>query len=298
MTTYEVAIVGGGPAGLQCALVLGRARRSVVVLDKGQPRNLPARESHGFLSRDGIGPAQLLEEARAQLAQYDGVTFYAASVSDAEITGDGFVAVTDDGERVHARRLVLATGMRDKLPEIEGLDRCWGLSAFVCPYCDGWEVRDRPIAVWGNTRSGVGLAQELFQWSHDIVVCADVATPISDDDRDWLARNSVQVKQAPIRRLRERDGLLQRIEFEDGDSVERNALFMNVNLMQCCGLAETLGCRLTERGHVDVDGEYRTNVPGVYAIGDAVTHLHQIAFAAASGARAAIALNNELTGIA
>ncbi len=205
---------------------------------------------------------------------------------------------TENGERVHASRLVIATGMRDKLPEIDGLDGCWGRSAFVCPYCDGWEVRDRPIAVWGNTRSGVGLARELFQWSRDIVVCADVATPITEDDREWLSVNGIRVKQSPIRRLHARDGSLQDIEFDDGESLAREALFLNTTLMQCCDLAETLGCRLTERGHIDVDVEYHTSIPGVYAVGDAVNHLHQIAFAVASGARAAIALNNELTGIA
>ncbi|HET9028585.1 MAG TPA: NAD(P)/FAD-dependent oxidoreductase [Candidatus Aquilonibacter sp.] len=293
---YDVAIVGGGPAGLQCALLLARARRSVALFDGGEPRNATVREAHGFFSRDAIAPADLLSIGREQLQQYD-VRFFSASVVDAKEHGDGFRVTCGDGTSVDVTRMVVATGMRDKLPEIAGLTECWGISAFVCPYCDGWEVRDEPIAVWGNTRSGVELAQELYQWSHDIIVCADVSTPISQPEREWLDRCGVRVA-GPIARLDHRNGTLAAIVLDDGTRLTRSALFMSVGLRQTCDLAERVGCRLTERGHIDVDGEYRTSIAGIYAVGDAVTHMHQIVFAAASGARAAIAINNELTGIA
>jgi thioredoxin reductase len=294
MQECDVAIAGAGPAGLQCALVLGRARRRVVVFDSGKPRNAPADQTHGMLSRDGLKPSEMLRLAREQLAPYD-VEVRHASVDDAALADDGFALRTSDGE-LRARRLVIATGMRDELPHIEGLnDQTWGSSVFVCPYCDGWEVRDRPIAAFGNTRSGVGLARELYQWSRDIVVCSDMKTTIAPDERAWLERTKVRVIESPIARLIADGGRLRRIEFESGEGIDREALFLSVQLVQASGLAARIGCNITTRGHIDVDAEYRTNVPGCYAIGDAVTTLHQVIFAAASGARAAIALNNELT---
>ena len=298
MRTCDVAVVGGGPAGLQCALLLARARRRVVVIDGGEPRNGTVREAHGFFTRDHISPIDLLEEGRRQLVRYDGASVERAVVETISGDIDGGFVVKSPGFELHAARVVLATGMRDRLPEIDGLNACWGLSAFVCPYCDGWEVRDRPIAVWGNTRSGVGLAQELYQWSKDIVVCSAVDTPIPDLERDWARERGIEIVEAPIRSLENRDGMLTHIRFDDRAPLAREALFLSVTLSQACDLPEALGCRLTERGHVDVDREYRTSVAGVYAVGDTVTHMHQIVFAAASGARAAIALNNELLGIA
>jgi thioredoxin reductase len=295
MDECEVAVVGAGPAGLSAALILGRARRHAVVFDGGEKRNASAREMHGFLSRDGMPPDELLAIARRQLAPYD-VDIRAARVHEASGERDRFILRTERGD-LRARRLLLATGMRDKLPEIEGLAPLWGKSVFVCPYCDGWEVRDRPLAAFGSTRSGVDLARELVQWSADLLVCSDLHTPLPDDDRTWLSRRGVRLKESPIRRLHGRDGKLERIEFEDGESIEREALFLSIGLAQCCDLPERMGCRITERGHIDVNAEYRTSVPGCYAAGDAVTHLHQVVFAAASGARAAIALNNDLLGI-
>lgn len=292
MTACDVAIVGAGPAGLQCALVLGRARRRVILFDGGPPRNAPAREMHGVLSRDGTSPDEMRRLGREQLRPYD-VEIRESRVLDAQPHDGGFILRSEGGD-VHARRLVLATGMRDQLPEIDGLDALWGTSVFVCPYCDGWEVRDRPIAAFGNTRSGTGLARELYQWSRDIVICSDMRTVIAPDERAWLRESKVRLKESPIRRLHGSGGQLQRIEFEDGESIEREALFLSVALVQCCDLAASMGCTITERGHIDVDREFRTSIPGCYAIGDAVTHLHQVIFAAASGAHAAIAINDEL----
>lgn len=296
MAQYEVAIVGGGPAGLQCALLLGRARRSVILIDRGEPRNADVIETHGFLTRDGATPADLFACAREQLRRYPNVAFQTSEAQSARPSeSDSFELEIQNGERIVASRVLIATGMRDRLPEIPELRECWGKSAFVCPYCDGWEVRDAPIAVWGNTRSGTSLARELYQWSRDILVCSGLTTPITPDEREWLDANGVRVKEGSIARLHHDAGGLQAIEFDDGERVPRRALFLSVMLEQCCDLAEAMGCHLTTRGHIDVDHEYRTSVPGVYAAGDCVTHMHQIVFAAASGARAAIAINDDLT---
>ena len=292
---YDAAIVGGGAAGLSAALLLGRARRRILVFDDGRQRNRFARETHGFLSRDGVQPLELLQNAREQLERYD-VESTNATVAEIMPNGSHFGIRDASGQEIKARRLVLATGVRDTLPEIDGLQALWGQSIFTCPYCDGWEVRDRRLATFGTTRSGVQLAQELFQWSPDLLVCSDLRTKIAPSERSWLTENAIRVKESPIRRLLGNDGALQTIEFEDGETIERDALFLSVPLEQCSDLPERLGCNITVRGQIDVDNDYRTSVPGCYAVGDAVTHLHQVVFAAASGARAAIALNNDLMG--
>lgn len=293
MTKYDVVIAGGGCAGLSAALVLGRARRRVLVIDNGVPRNGSARAMHGFFSRDGADPNTILADARAQLAQYSSVECVSGLALDAERTGDGFL-VEYNGEQIASQTLIVATGVRDALPEIDGLHGLWSKSVFTCPYCDGWEVRDARLAAFGTTRSGVGLARELYQWSRDLVVCSDLCTTISPEERSWVEAQRIPVKESPIRRLLGNNGALSAIEFEDGERIERDALFLSVPLEQASGLAEALGCNMTVRGQIDVDNEYRTSVPGAYAAGDAVTHMHQVVFAAASGARAAIALNNDL----
>lgn len=295
MESYDAVIAGGGAAGLSAALVLGRARRRVLVVDRGEPRNRPAQELHGYVSCDGMSPADFLSNARKQLAPYDSVELTEGLVDDIHPNGNGFSIVTGTGT-VSARSVILATGVYDVLPDVGGLRELWGKSVFTCPYCDGWEVRDRKLAAWGTTRSGVELARELYQWSRDLLVCSDLHTPLSDDERAWMRQCDVRVKETPIRRLVSENGALSHIEFEDGETIERDALFLCVPLAQNSDLAEKLGCNLTIQGRIDVDNEYRTNVKKCYAAGDAVTHLHQIVFAAASGARAAISLNEDLMG--
>lgn len=296
MFDCEVAVIGGGPAGLQCALVLARARRRVLVFDAGEPRNSSVRQTHGLFTRDGEQPYALLQQAREQLLEYGDSLVQKRAIANVHASDGEFDLTAADGSQIRTRRLVLATGMRDDLPDIRGLESCWGTSAFVCPYCDGWEVRDRALAVWGNTRSGTDLAKELYQWSRNLLVCSETSTSISREDARWLQAHDVRVKEAAIARLIVANGMLSAVEFEDGERIPREAMFLDVTLRQASDLPERLGCRLTARGHIDVDTDNRTSVAGVYAIGDAVTHLHQVVFAAASGARAAIAINTELSG--
>lgn len=292
---WDTIVVGGGPAGLSAALVLGRARRRVLVFDDGEPRNATVRTSHGFLSRDGVNPLELLAIAREQLAPYDGVRIAQGKVDELTKTNDEFIARCTDGREYRARTAVIASGLCDNLPEIEGLPELWGKSVFTCPYCDGWEFRDKPIATLGTTRTSIELAMELYGWTHDIVVCSHLETPVSAEERAWAEASAVRVKDANIRRLHGNgNGDLHEIEFEDGERIRRDALFLSAPLRQACGLPESLGCAITTQGSIAVDPEYRTSVEGCYAAGDAVTHLHQIAISVASGARAAITLNNDL----
>lgn len=291
---YEVLAVGGGPAGLSAALVLGRACRSVIVCDDGRQRNAVAEHVHGFLSRDGTPPDELLTIARNELEQYRSVEYVNAHVDSIVATGDVFSAVASNGKTYAARRVLLATGAFDALPNIEGLRDAWGRSAFVCPYCDGWEVRDKCIAAIGPGRRAVELAQELHQWSGDLRVCLQGKEDLQQDDRRWLEATDTGVFISPVRRIHEEAGNVHFIQFADGTQERCEAVFLCAPLHPRYPLVEMLGCRVREDARIEIDSFGRTSVPGVYASGDAVATVHQVVLAAASGVTAAIAINEDL----
>jgi len=290
---FDVIIVGAGPAGLSAALILGRCRRNVLVCDAGHPRNIASRALHGYLTRDGIEPAELLRIGREQLHRYTTVQLRSDEVTNARKAGNRFEITVND-EVVSSRKLLLATGVVDHLPDIEGLKPLYGRSVFHCPYCDGWELRDQPIAIYGREDRGSGLALELTGWSRDLIVCTDGPATLSADDRKQLAGLNIPVREERIKRLEGADGLLERIVFDNGEALPRRGMFFNTGQDQRCDLAETLGCDLTDRGAVRT-GEYeRTNVPGLYVAGDASRAVQLAIVAAAEGAEAAFAINNAL----
>ncbi len=288
----DVAIVGGGPAGLSAALMLGRARRTVLLLDDGHERNLSVRESHGFLGHDGFSPRELLARARKQLDPYPTIQRLSDHVAAVDGAIERFHLQLRDGDTIKARRIIFATGMYDDLPEIDGIEDLWGKRIFVCPYCDGWEVRDKRIAVIGNTRSALELAQELWEWSRDLVVCSNKRVPVPAELKLWQAATDMQVIESHPAIIREQNNDVV-IDCADGERIKCDAIFISAPLKQHSNLPEVLGCEITERGTIKIDAEGRTTVDGCFAAGDCVTKYHQIAFAAASAARAAIAINED-----
>jgi thioredoxin reductase len=289
----DAVIVGGGPAGLSAALVLGRARRRVLVLDTGRPANAASRAVGGLLAQVGVAPTELRQAGREQLAGHPTVEVRDGEVLDAEATSDGF-AVKVDGGAVRTRALVLAHGLRYDPPALPGVKELWGRSVFHCPFCDGWEVRDLSLAVHGSGPAAARSALVLSGWSNDVLLLTDGPANL-DGKRDDLARAGVRVREEPVRELVGGAGWLKRIEFDSGPPEQRDAMFVRTYRGQPNGLAEALGSELTEGGTVVTDRDGRTGVPDLYAAGDTATeHFRSVANALGSGSRVAQAVALEL----
>jgi len=291
---WDAIVVGGGPAGLSAALLLGRARRRVLLCDSGEHRNDRAVAMHGFLTRDGIPPAELRRLARDELRAYPGVRVMDCRVVEA-VRGDAGFVVTLEGEEepLHSRRLLLATGMVDELPDLPGLDAVWGRTAWHCPYCDGYERRDQPLAVHGEGRLGVKMALEVRSWSHDLVLCTG-GSRIDAKDRRRLDELGIGVREEKLVALEQEAGELRALRFADGSALPRRGLFLAAPQRQRCELAERLGCSRTRKGMIRAGHDGGTEVPGLYVAGDASPHVQLAIVAAAQGSMAAFALNAEL----
>jgi thioredoxin reductase len=288
-----VLVIGGGPAGLSAALVLGRCRRRVLVCDAGRPRNAAAREMHGYLSRDGFAPLELLRIGREELQPY-GVEFRHVTAADVIVTAAGFDVVLETGERVGGRKVLIATGVRDHLPEIEGLEACYGVSVHHCPYCDGWEERDRVIAVVGRGRPAAGLALSLKTWTDRVMVCSNGRAHVTPAQRAQLAAHAIPIYEQRIARIEHDNGRVQRLAMRDGTELSCEAIFFSSGQSLQCNFPSKLGCELTQKGTVKTDHLGQTRVPGVYVVGDASRDVQFVIVAAAEGAKAGVAINKAL----
>ena len=274
--------------------MLGRCRRQVLLCDWGSHRNARSRAIHGYLTRDGTAPAEFLRLARAELDRYPTVEVRPALVTDARIVSGGFRVTLEGGPTLGTHKLLLATGVADELPEIEGLDPLYGTSVHHCPYCDAWEWSDQPIAAYGSGDAASGLALALTAWSADVVLFTDGPAEIGETYRDHLAEAGVPLCETPILRLEGRDGLLERVVLVDGTAVPRRALFVAAGQRQRSRLAEDLGCQFNHRGTVDTGSCEATNVPGLYVAGDASKEAQFVIVAAAEGSEAGMAIHKAL----
>lgn len=285
--TYDCAVVGGGPAGLSAALVLGRARRRTIVIDAGQPINRTVDHSHGFFTRDGAAPAELAAIGFEQLAPYD-VDVLDGTVTAARRGGGGFVLEIDGGSVVSARHVIVATGMRIDLPQLPGLADAWGKGAATCPYCHGWEVRDRPLGVLAiSAERAQHLALLLRQWSDDITVYAHGA--VIDEA---LTERGIKVEQRPVSAVEQVKGEVEALTLADGSRAECGGLFLALEPRLDAVLLRQLGVELDPTsGWPVADVAGKTSADGVWVAGNAASPMFAIAESAASGARAAMMLN-------
>lgn len=291
---HDVIIVGGGAAGLSAALLLGRARRDVCVLDKGAQRNLPAKESHSYFTRDGTPPQELVRIGREELARYATVRIVQDEATQAVASEGGFVLHLASGQQIGARKLILASGVVDVLPDIPGVRELWGGSVFHCPYCHGYESRDRPVGiVVGVDEDPILLAQLMKGWSNDLVLFTN-GRELPPNVRSELETHQVRVREERIARIDSDEDTLTAVVLEGGDRVERSALLLRPPQAPRTDLAVRLGCALTADGLIQVGPDFETSVPGVYAAGDVTRRLQQIVFAAAGGAEAAASANRKM----
>ena len=293
MSKYDVVVIGGGAAGLSAALVLSRARRTVLVVDSGTPRNGPARHMQGFLSRDGLPPGELLAAGRREVKGYGG-EFLDASVTDIVRSGSsGFWVLTSDGQRVLARRLLVATGLRDDLPDIPGLADRWARDVLHCPYCHGYEVRDMQLGVLGGSPDTVRYAQIVRQWADDVVFFAPPGM-LTAVQRSELVARAIGIVEGTVERILVEEDHLRGVEMADGRTIRRGALFVPPRFVPNNHLLLGLGCEADEAGWPAKDGTGQTSVHGVWVAGNLANPRAQVITAAGEGSAAAIAINADL----
>jgi thioredoxin reductase len=273
--------------------MLGRCRRHVLLCDTGQPRNIRSRELHGYLSRDGIAPVELLRIGREELGKY-GIELRQVAVASVARRGDRFDVGLADGQQLEARVVLLATGVHDHPPDIPGLAECYGISVHHCPYCDGWEHRDKTIGVIGHGTSPAALALSLRSWSHHVVACTHGRIRIQPNQRKQLAAHGIPLFTNPIALIEHQDGYVRAIAFADGQRVPCDAIFFSAPQSQQCELADQLGCEFTSKGTVKTDHLGNTCVEGIYVVGDASRDVQFVIVAAAEGAKAGVAINKAL----
>ncbi|MEW9110010.1 MAG: NAD(P)/FAD-dependent oxidoreductase [Cytobacillus gottheilii] len=293
----ECIIIGGGPAGLNAALVLGRARRQTVLFDNNDARNKVTHESHGFITRDGVTPKEFREAAHNDIRKYPSVKIKKETIIEVYKEENGLINVkTADGQIITSKKLIFATGLKERLPNIEGVRAFYGKSLFSCPYCDGWEQRDQPLVLISENAHAVHMAKMIYQWSKDLIICTNGNKTISDEDKLVFERKGILVREEKIARLHGTDGKLEKIIFEDGHEISRTGGFVTTELYQGNQFGASLGCALNENDGIIVDTLGKTNINGVFAAEDtSFSGPSQLIIAASEGVRAAAGVNSELT---
>jgi thioredoxin reductase len=294
MELLDCIIVGGGPAGLNAAVVLGRCRRKVLVFDTGKQRNRWSHGMHNYLTRDDILPKDFLSIAQTELDKY-GVKKLQKKIINARKTNDDLFQVYDEDGNIHySKKLLVATGLADNIPPIKGLEEMYGKSVFHCPYCDGWEVRDKKIAVYAKNKEGWELALALKAWSDEVIYFTDGKYKIKPEQKEQLDANNIQVIVKPIESFNGTGGQLEKILLKNGEVIECDAVFFVNGYTQQCNLAEAFGCEMTRKGVVVTNRLQQTNIKGLYVAGDASRDMHFVVVAAAEGAKAGVIINKEI----
>lgn len=305
---YDVVVIGGGAAGLSGALALVRARRAVLVIDNGQPRNAPAAHVHNYLSRDGSSPSELLAVGRAEVAGYGGEMVAGRVVAvkrvDSQDDRSGFHVALADGSNVHARRLLVATGVVDELPDVPGVAERWGHDVLHCPYCHGWEVRDQAIGILGTGPMTVHSALLWRQWSADVVVFQHSAPPLSAEEIEQLTARGITIIDGEVAALETHNDQLTGVRLRSGALIPRQAIVVMPRVVAHAALLGMLGLETTAweiAGHVfgtsvAADAMGATGVPGIWAAGNVADPRAQVITAAAAGLMAGAAINVDMIG--
>lgn len=289
----DCAIIGGGPAGLSAALVVGRGRKQVIVFDDELPRNRVTQESHGFITNDGMTPFEIRRAGEADLQKYPNIKIKRSRIVDIQKKEERFTLLTHEGDRFEAKKIILATGLQDILPEIEGIHDVYGKTLFSCPFCDGWELKDKALALIAENQRALHMAKLLSNWTKDLIVFTN-GHVLAEEDKVLLTAHSIQVIDVPIVSIDQDNGQLRSLQLANGETVEREGGFVASEFKQSAPFAEKLGCQMTKNTGIETDILGRTTVSGVFACGDNLGGPAQLVLAAAAGSQAGMGVIHEL----
>jgi len=292
---FDVIIVGGSYAGLSAAMALGRALRSVLVIDSGLPCNRQTPHSHNFITQDGEKPGVIAEKAKEQVLKYDTVKFLTDLAVNGTKTDKGFVISTQSGELFSAKKLVFATGLKDIMPNIEGFSECWGITVIHCPYCHGYEVKDQKTGVLANGYGAFHLARLISNWTKDLTIFTNGKSQLTQEQTDEIKRHNISIVEKEITSLKHKEGVLEEIIFADNSTFQLQIIYSRPPFEQHCKIPELLGCELTEQGLIKVDTSQKTTVDNIFACGDSTNPLRSVPYAVSTGSNTGVFLNNVMT---
>ncbi|WP_342489855.1 NAD(P)/FAD-dependent oxidoreductase [Bacillus sp. FSL M8-0049] len=289
----DCAIIGGGPAGLSAVLVVGRGRKQVVVFDDELPRNRVTQESHGFITNDGMTLFEIRQAGEADLQKYPHIQINRCRIVDIQKQEENFTLLTHEGDAFEAKKIILATGLQDILPEIEGIHDVYGKTLFSCPFCDGWELKEKALALIAENQRALHMAKLLSNWTKDLIVFTN-GHMLAEEDKTLLTAHSIQVIDVPIVSIDHDNGQLRSLQLANGEIVNREGGFVASEFKQSAPFAEKLGCQMTKNAGIETDILGRTTVSGVFACGDNLGGPAQLVLAAAAGSQAGMGVIHEL----
>jgi thioredoxin reductase len=290
---YDVIIIGGGPAGLNAAVVLGRCLRKVLLFDKGTQRNLASGGMHNYLTRDGITPADFLLLATKEAKKY-GVTIKKTGIEKATKIINGFHVTDDKGTVWQSKKLLIATGLRDKVPAIKGFAEMYGHSVFHCPYCDGWEWKNKRIGIYARNKNGVELALSLTTWTKKAILLTDGKRYVKPHEQKLLDKHGIMLVTRRIEQLEGSEKKLRKIIFTNNETMPCDAIVFSNGYDLQCSVVKSIGCNMSTKGVALTNRRQQTNIPGLYVAGDVAKDVHFVIVAAAEGAKAGVHINKEL----
>lgn len=294
MKNFDVIIIGGSYAGLSAGMSLGRSLRNTLIIDSGKPCNRQTPHSHNFITHDGKAPKEISDLALEQVAAYDTVKFHEGLVVALKKTDKGFEAETSAGEKFYAKKLILASGVKDVMPEIPGFAECWGISVLHCPYCHGYEVKNEVTGILSDGDMAYEFSKLVYNLTKDLFLFSNGQSTLSKEQKNKLAQNNISLVEDEIEKIEHENGQIRKIIFKSGKEISLQALYAKIPFEQNINASKDLGCELTEHGFIKIDDMYKTNISSVFACGDNVTMMRSVANAVAQGNFTGAVVNKEL----